>query len=300
MTARAAGAAAALAALLGAPAAGPLLAQSPEPPTPVLLSLPSSTRSAGLAGAAVALNGDAGAIFVNSAGLATVRHVGLEGSLQRFSDGSVLNRGAGALRIYRFTIGAGYQYLRYAQPNELKGSLRWTGAAVYRRGMIALAGNLNYTSLEDSSGTIDRSLSGGLGLQLAVFDIMALGVSVQDFGDHGIGGVGLTLPTNVKVGYMLNFVDPQSSARLLMTIEGIFTAGQPGRAAVGAEAGVVVRGIGIVARGGYSKAPPGVQIGEGSAGLTLILSRLVSVDYAYQPRTPLGGRLHQFGVRLNL
>jgi hypothetical protein len=32
----------------------------------------------------------------------------------------------------------------------------------------------------------------------------------------------------------------------------------------------------------------------------VILSRIVSIDYAYQPRTPLGGQLHQFGVRLNL
>jgi hypothetical protein len=288
------------AALLGLLAQTPLPAQSPAPPTPVLLYLPTSTRSAGLAGSAAALNGDAGAVFVNPAGLATIRHVGLEGSLQRFSDGSVLNRGAGALRIYRFDIGAGYQYLKYAGSNALYSSLRWTGAVVYRRGMIALGGNLNYTSVADSARAIDRSLSGGFGLQVAVFDIMALGVSVQDFGDHAIGGVGLTLPTTTKVGYMLNFVDPQSKARLLMTIEGIFTAGQEARATVGAEAGVVISGIGIVARGGYGKAPADVQIGEGSAGLTLILSRIVSVDYAYQPRTPLGGQLHQFGVRLNL
>ena len=299
MSPRVVRAGAALAALLGFPVA-PALAQSPAPPTPVLLYLPSSTRAAGLAGAASALNGDAGAIFVNPAGLATIRHIGLEGSLQRFSDGSVLNRGAGAIRVYRFDIGAGYQYLKYAAPNALNGTLRWTGAVVYRRGMIAVGGNLHYTSVKDSAGHIDRALSGGFGMQIAVFDIMALGLTVQDFGDHAIDGVGLTLPTNVKVGYMLNFVDPQSSARLLMTVEGIFTAGQDARAAVGAEAGVVIRGIGVVARGGYARAPAGVQIGEGSAGLTLILSRVVSVDYAYQPRTPLGGQLHQFGVRLNL
>lgn len=289
-----------LVALPGLFAVSLLSAQTAPPPTPDLLYLPASTRSAGLAGSAVALNGDAGAIFVNPAGLATIRHVGLEGSLQRFSDGSVLNRGAGAIRIYRFDIGAGYQYLRYATDNPLNGSLRWTAATVYRRGMIAIGGGLNYTSVEDSAGTIDRSLSGVVGLQIAVFDLMAFGVSVQDFGDHTISGVGLTLPTTTKVGYMLNFVDPQSSARLLMTIEGVFTAGQPGRATVGAEAGVVIKGVGIVIRGGYGKAPEGVEIGEGAAGVTLVLSRLVSVDYGYQPRNPLGGQLHQFGVRLNL
>jgi hypothetical protein len=289
-----------LAALPGLLAASLLSGQTATPPTSDLLNLPASTRSAGLAGSAVALNGDAGAIFVNPAGLATVRHVGLEGSLQRFSDGSVLNRGAGAIRIYKFDIGAGYQYLKYADPDAFNSTLRWSAAAVYRRGMIALGGGLNYTSVEDSAGTIDRSLSGVVGLQIAVFDIMAFGVSVQDFGDHTLSGIGLTLPTTTKVGYMLNFVDPQSSARLLMTIEGVFTAGQPGRATVGAEAGVVIKGVGVVIRGGYGKAPSGVEIGEGAAGITLVLSRLVAVDYGYQPRNPLGGPLHQFGVRLNL
>ncbi|HKV73624.1 MAG TPA: hypothetical protein VJN95_03830 [Gemmatimonadales bacterium] len=287
-------------ALPGLLAASRLAAQAAVPPTSDLLLLPASTRSVGLAGSAVALNGDAGAIFVNPAGLATIRHVGLEGSLQSFSDGSVLNRGAGAIRLYQFDVGAGYQYLKYAAQNPLNGTLRWSAAAVYRRGMIALGGGMNYTSVEDSAGTINRSLSGAIGLQIAVFDLMALGVSVQDFGDHAISGIGLTLPTTTKVGYMLNFVDPQSSARLLMTIEGVFTAGESGRATVGGEAGFVIKGIGIVIRGGYGKAPPNVRIGEGSAGATLILSRVVSVDYGYQPRAPLGGQLHQFGVRLNL
>lgn len=276
------------------------LAGQAPPPSSVLLELPSSTRSAGLGGAAVALNGDAGAIFVNPAGLATIRHIGLEGSLQRFSDGSILNRGAGALRLYKFTLGAGYQYIRYDDRDPLNGSLRWMASAGYRRGMIAVATNLNYTSVEDSSGHIDRALSGGAGLQLAVFDLMAFGFSVQDFGDHAISGVGLSLPTTFKVGYTLNFVDPQSSKRLLMTIEGNFTHGRPGRAAVGAEAGIVLSGIGIVIRGGYSKAPPGIAIGEGSAGASVILSPHAAIDYAYQPRNPVGGQLHQLGVRLTL
>ncbi|MEO8029641.1 MAG: hypothetical protein ABI765_02265 [Gemmatimonadota bacterium] len=290
---------AALAACMGL-AVGQSLAGQAPPPSSILLDLPSSTRSAGLGGAAVALNGDAASIFVNPAGLATIRHIGLEGSLQRFTDGSLLNRGAGALRIYRFDLGAGYQYIRYNQPAPLVGSLRWMGSIGYRRGMIALATNLNYTSVEDSSGHIDRALSAGVGMQIAVFDLMALGISVQDFGDHAISGVGLTLPTAFKIGYTLNFVDPQSNKRLLMTIEGNFTHGRPGRAAVGAEAGIVLSGIGIVIRGGYSKAPPGIAIGEGSAGASLILSPHAAVDYAYQPRTPLGGHLHQLGVRLTL
>jgi len=289
-----------LLALPGLLAASRLAAQATVPPTPDLLLLPASTRSAGLAGSAVALNGDAGAIFVNPAGLATIRHVGLEGSLQRFSDGSVLNRGAGAIRFYKFDVGAGYQYLKYADKDPLNGSLRWSAAAVYRKGIFAVGGGLNYTSVEYSAGTVAQSLSGVVGMQIAIFDLMALGVSVQDFGDHAISGGGLTLPTTTKVGYMLNFVDPQSNARLLMTIEGVFTAGEPGRATVGAEAGFVFKGVGIVVRGGYGKAPPNVHIGEGAAGATLILSRLVSLDYGYQPRAPLGGPLHQFGIRLNL
>ena len=47
---------------------------------PAILSLPGSVRSAGLHGAGAALVGDAGAVFANPVGIATLRHIGLEGT----------------------------------------------------------------------------------------------------------------------------------------------------------------------------------------------------------------------------
>src|SRR2546425_8313513 len=57
--------------------------------SPVVL-LPASTRSAGLGGAGAALVGDAGAVFANPAGIATIRHLSVEGSYERYLAGSPL------------------------------------------------------------------------------------------------------------------------------------------------------------------------------------------------------------------
>ena len=48
----------------------------------IVAVLPGTTRSAGLGGAGVALVGDAGAVFANPAGIATVRHLSVEGSYE--------------------------------------------------------------------------------------------------------------------------------------------------------------------------------------------------------------------------
>src|SRR5574341_643016 len=58
----------------------PLAAQAVAP---AVLSLPGSVRSAGLHGAGAALVGDAGALFSNPVGIATLRHIGLEGTVRR-------------------------------------------------------------------------------------------------------------------------------------------------------------------------------------------------------------------------
>src|SRR5213594_2197544 len=74
--------------------------------SPVLL-LPASTRAAGLGGAGAALVGDAGAVFANPAGIATIRHLSVEGGYQHFSDGSAVGSGALALRAGRLSWGFG-------------------------------------------------------------------------------------------------------------------------------------------------------------------------------------------------
>src|SRR5687767_15122991 len=73
----------------------------------ILTLLPGSTRSAALGGAGAALVGDAGAMFANPAGIATIRHLSIEGSYEPFLAGSVLSSAALALRVTRFTLGFG-------------------------------------------------------------------------------------------------------------------------------------------------------------------------------------------------
>src|SRR5206468_9088257 len=68
-------------------------------------SLPGSTRAAGLGGAGAALVGDAGAVFSNPAGIATIRHLSVEGGYQHFAGGSAVASGALALRAGRLSWG---------------------------------------------------------------------------------------------------------------------------------------------------------------------------------------------------
>src|SRR5437879_12515143 len=74
--------------------------------SPVVL-LRASTRWAGLGGAGAALVGDAGAVFANPAGIATIRHLSVEGSYERYLAGSTLSAAALALRLGRSNWGAG-------------------------------------------------------------------------------------------------------------------------------------------------------------------------------------------------
>src|SRR5438445_11725110 len=69
-------------------------------------SLPGSTRAAGLGGAGAALVGDAGAVFSNPAGIATIRHLSVEGSYEGYLAGSTLFSAALALRLRRLNWGA--------------------------------------------------------------------------------------------------------------------------------------------------------------------------------------------------
>src|SRR5207247_11181643 len=60
-----------------------------------------------MCGACAAILGDAVALFANPAALATIHHLAVEGSYESFPSGSTLSIGALALRVNRFTWGAG-------------------------------------------------------------------------------------------------------------------------------------------------------------------------------------------------
>src|SRR5258705_1101080 len=85
----------------------------------ILTALPGSTRSAALGGAGAALVGDAGAMFANPAGIATVRHLSIEGSYEPYLAGSAVSAAALALRVSRLTLGVGAQALDFGSEAEI-------------------------------------------------------------------------------------------------------------------------------------------------------------------------------------
>jgi hypothetical protein len=272
---------------------------SSQPPVPLATTLPVSVRFAGLGGASVAVSGDAGSVFSNPTGLATLKNIALEGSLQRYPDGTVESSAAGAFRLLQFDLGGGYQLLRFSDTSSVKDNLTWVASATYRFGIFAIGGSTKYVSMEDSAGSTRRSgaVDGGLGIY--VFDLMSIGFSVQNLGDWSVSGGGVRLPTSKHVGFTFNFVDPQGTGRLLGTMDVAWTEGQNRRTVLGGEAGVVVAGVGIEGRVGYGAAPDRSGQKEFSFGGSVVLSRL-SLDYAHQSRTTLGDYVHRFGVRFTL
>jgi len=271
-------------------------AQQATDPPPVL-SLPATVRQAALAGAGAALIGDAGSVFSNPAGLATIKVLSLEGSFQYYPDETVQGSAAAALRIGPFNLGGGGSYIVFNDSAATSSNLMWVGSAVYRFGLIALGASGKYVSSEDSVGVTSRSITTDAGLAIAVFDIAALGFSVQNIGENRISGDALVLPTRYRLGFMLNFTDPQTTARLLGTIETIWTEDQERRTVVGVEAGAVVSGVGLVARVGHGGQPPASRQDEWTFGGGILLGR-VGLDYAYQKREGLGGEVHRVGIRI--
>lgn len=264
-------------------------------PPPLVLGLPASVRSAGMGGAGVALVGDAGSVFTNPSGLATIKYVSVEGAFHYLPD-ALQSVGAGAARLGPFDLGVGYDYLRYRRKGSpLKDNLLWAGSAVYRVGLFALGATEKYVSMEDSSGHISRTLANDAGLTVAVFDIMALAVSVQDFNQRRLSGNPILLPTRTRFGFAFNFVDPQTTARLLATIETVWTEGEARRTVFGLETGVVLHGVGLVARVGTGAQPAGTGQRKLAVGGGIVLGRL-GIDYAYQARSG-GGDIHRVGVR---
>jgi hypothetical protein len=278
----------------------------------ILTALPGSTRSAALGGAGAALVGDAGAMFANPAGIATIRHLSIEGSYEPYLAGSAVSSAALALRVRRFTWGFGAQALDYGSeaeivPDPATGGRRGmpTGASfhpyealattslVYRRGVTAFGVTAKYNRQQIGSEVSD-AWAGDVGVAVAVFDIMALGVSVQNLG--GDLGNGALLPRRTRAGLTLNYTDPQGTFRLLTTLEGQWTRGQSAVLVQGIEGGVVTGGVGLVARLGYATRPAVTDASRVTFGGGIVLSQL-AMDYAFQAYDALGGGTHRVGLR---
>jgi len=278
----------------------------------VLTALPGSTRAAAMGGAGVALVGDAGAIFANPAGIATIRHLGLEGSYEPYLSGTAISTAAVALRVTRLTWGFGAQALDYGSepeivPDPSTGGQRGmaTGASfhpyealaatslVYRRGFAALGVTAKYDR-QQIGPEVSDAWAGDVGMAIAVFDIMALGVSVQNLG--GDLGNGALLPRRTRAGLTLNYTDPEGTYRLLTTLEGQWTRDKRAVLVQGIEGGIVTGGVGLVARAGYSTRPAVTDASRITVGGGIVLGHL-AMDYAFQAYDALGGGTHRVGLR---
>lgn len=278
----------------------------------VVASLPGSTRSAALAGAGVALIGDAGAMFSNPAGIAAVHRLALEGSFEPYLAGTTYSAGAFTLRTGRLAWGVGGQVLDYGTepiivPDPATGGRRGTATGgtftatdmlgmttiAYRRGLLAAGVAAKYARQQIGTWSAD-AWAGDAGLAIAIFDILAFGVSVQNLG--GDFGNGAHLPHRTRAGFTMNYVDPLGTMRLRTTIEGLWESGAPAQLLTGVEGGIVAGGVGVVGRVGYGTGSPTADASRWSFGGGLELRHL-HLDYAYQHFALLGGGTHRVGIR---
>jgi hypothetical protein len=265
--------------------APPLVAQG-EGSLPALLG---SVRGAGMGGAGAALVGDAGAIFANPAGLATIHHLAVEGAYESYPAGTTLSTGALALRAGRFTWGAGAAAVG---PTYNQADLLGISSLVFRTGLVALGTSVKYARETIGGARLD-AWAGDAGLAIAVFDLMAFGVSVQNIG--GDLGAGFHLPRRTRAGFTLNYVDPQGTYRLLTTLEGQWPVDGSAFVILGVESGMVTHGLGVLARVGYVGHSVATSASPFTAGASVELGRL-HLDYAYRDDDALGAR-HRLGLR---
>lgn len=280
-------------AVLGAFGGRGLAAQTAVP-VPTLPTVPTSARIAGLGGADAAMIGYAGSVFSNPAGLAPIRILSLEGTYTRFDETSRYFMAAAAVRVGPVNLGGGTRYLRFDADQPIYDNIETVGAVTARLKGIAVGGSFDYLSVEDSAGTVYRTIAADLALTVAFFDIAALALSAQNLGRRSLTGPTLDIPSTVSLGFSLNLIDTYSNGRLLATIQRTWASGD-GRTIFGLEGGAVFYGIGVVVRGGTSPRVDGSLFNRGSFGGSLVLGRS-AVDYAYLDR-PGRRPLHLFGLR---
>jgi hypothetical protein len=169
---------------------------------------------------------------------------------------------------------------------------------VYRFGIIALAGSGKYVR-RVVEGIPESAVSADAGLAIAIFDIMAIGFSMQNMGGRWGGSGGVELPQLTRAGVMWNYVDPLETFRLLSTVEVQWPDGKDARVVLGGEGGVVLGGVGLFARAAYATEPGGSMYSRMTYGGSVTLAEL-ALDYAYQEQDLNGLSAHRFGFRLAL
>jgi hypothetical protein len=244
-------------------------------------------------------------VFSNPAGLATLRHLALEGTYRRGRFNSMLATAALGWRLSQFDVGAGVAYLAAdSQPalGLVRGPLERpyeataVGSLVYRFGLFALGGSIRELR-RSSAASLERGRSGDVGAAIAIFDIMAIGFAAQNVSGNWYRKEALPMPRLVRWGFTMNYTDPQETVRLLSTVEAQWPEGAPARWILGGEAGAVIYGVGVLGRLAYRTRTAGEPAVTGGGSLTL---GSLQVDYAYGSRDPLGAAAHRLGLRLTL
>jgi hypothetical protein len=292
------------AAMLGAP---PVTGQADSVPA-IVFRTPVSVRHAGLNGAGAALVGDAGAVFSNPAGLATIRHIALEGAFRTAPSDAFVVAGAMAWRLRQFDLGFGFEYAdlgsepaRYGiplQPDLTAREVLGVGSLVYRFGLLAVGGSAKV--LRRTLDTLtQRGFSADAGLAIAFFDILAIGFARQNIGGNWDDPLP-DMPSLSRLGFTMNYVDPQESFRLLSVLEVQWPEDQSARLVLGGEAGVVLGSkVGLVGRLAWSSRPTLPSFSAATFGATFALPR-INVDYAYRQDDLLREPAHRLGMRLTL
>jgi hypothetical protein len=275
--------------------AAPVAAQDGAAPSAALVNLPASVRSAGLAGLAIALPGDAAVVFDNPSAIGPLRRLAVEGSYARLPDRSWYTTGAAGLRVGRVSAGGGFRYLDLPGGGPVEGNLQWVGALASRLGPAHVGLAANYLSVEDSAGRKFRTLTEDVSAMLAFFDIAAVALVFENVGKARLSGAAVELPSSTRLGFSLNLIDTYSNGRLLAALETIWTRGEARRTVIGLEGGAVFRGVGLVGRIGHGAQRAGSGADKTSYGGSLVFGR-ARIDYAFQPRTAIGRGVHLVGV----
>jgi len=307
------------AALLALCAGVPLAAQGTGTTAGLVLEVPPTARALGLGGAYAAVVGDAGDVFVNPAGMATIHHLAFGGSWERSLFGTTYTSGAFAARVGHFDLGVGLALLDFGgdsvvTPDPLDPDrgvasgatisayqALGVGAVAYRRGMISVGASLKALQEHIGDGTASsygaRGVTGDVGVAVAVFDLMAIGAVAENVGGRLTSeGQRLALPRTVRVGFTINLVDPQGPTRLMTTTDYVAPPGGDDYWAVGVEGGAVHQAIGLVGR-------LGIALGRApSDRSSLVYGGTVQIkgmrlDWSYQPYDAVGGATQRFGLR---
>ncbi len=286
----------------------------------IILELPPGARALGLGGAYAAVVGDAGSVFVNPAGMAPIRRLAVDVSWERALMGTTFTTAAAAMRVGRFTFGAGAALLDFGgdsviEPDPLDPDrgvatgdqisayqALGVGAVAYRRGMISLGASVKalreHIGYGAPTGWSATGAAGDIGAAIAVFDIMALGVVVQNLAGtiRTSDSERMPMPRTTRVGFTLNVIDPQGTARFMTTTDLVSPPGGDRYWAMGFEAGAVASGMGATGRLGLSLGRRASDRKGIVYGGTLQV-RSFRLDWSYQPYDQIGGASHRFGAR---